>query len=69
MSKPINPRLPPWATNDAPVTLRDLFAAAALSGVTASGGWGIGTRPEHEIAAAFAYARADAMIAERERGE
>ena len=57
------------------MTLRDYFAAASLNGVRSGqyvhvGPYPSKTRPwEAEEAARFAYADADAMIAERKRAK
>lgn len=73
MTKPRNPPLfvsfPTPATN---ITLRDLFAAAALAGLYAGD-----AHPDadcdplnidHELRAITCYAQADAMLAERAKG-
>jgi hypothetical protein len=48
------------------MTLRDYFAAAALTGCLAS--WNTDHPLNIEIAADYAYRQADAMLAEREKG-
>ena len=48
------------------LTLRDYFAAKAMQGFCAHGGSGPITQ---QALAEFAYQLADAMLAERERGE
>lgn len=47
---------------DREAALRDMFAAAALSGIVAKGGW------SKENAARIAYEHADAMLTARKAG-
>lgn len=47
---------------DGGMSLRDYFAAAALTGLLANSA---GTKHRHEELAMFAYMEADAMLAER----
>jgi hypothetical protein len=50
------------------MTIRDYFAAKAMQGMLAQSlGTALGIEPE--IGAIYAYQMADAMIAEREKGE
>lgn len=51
------------------ITLRDQFAMAALTGLLVSGGKSSSRGDPHVTLAIASYATADAMIAERERGQ
>ena len=51
------------------MTLRDWFAGMALQGVLANENPATGEFEEDSFRARYCYLQADAMIAERERGE
>jgi len=65
MTKHENPALPPWADNETgPVTLRDLFAAAALAGteMTTALNDNHNQGIDYRWVAQHSYALADAML-------
>lgn len=63
------PTLPDGIEYVPSITLRDYFAAQAMAGMLAAETEPIEHRPSWDVVAERAYEQADAMLAEREKGE